>query len=202
MQGLLAAAFALLLGTALSWGSAGAGVPLPRYCIIDRVGVGDNLGAAVGGSPGGFNVTVRDLNDAPLLGTDVTLDFSGCDVRVYTVQETGTTVDASTRTASRTAPTGTARFALRSGGFANANTVLVTASGVVIGHIAWRSTDIDAQDGRTGLGDVTYFSARYLGAAAAPECNFDRSPTNVPGLGDFTVLSAEYLSGASGAYAW
>src|SRR5205823_5171001 len=127
-------------------------------------GVGDNLGRAVGGTPAGFNVTVRDLNDAPVLYSDVTLDFSASAVRVYTAQSAGTTVDAVMHTVTRTAVTGSTTFALRTGRSANASTVEVTSSGVVLGHVQWRSTDIDGLDGKTGVGDVTYFASKYLGA--------------------------------------
>jgi len=181
---------------------ASAGVPDPRFSTIDPIGVGDNTGTAVGGSPAGFDVAVKDVNNAPVLGATVTLNFSASGLKGYAVQNAGTTVNAGAQTLSRVATTGSTNFAAKTGKFNNSNTVEVSANGVVLGNVKWRSTDIDGLGGITGLGDFTYFSGKYLGAVTAPEVNFDLTVSDVPGLGDFTIFSSEYLAAASGAYAW
>jgi len=195
-------ALTIAAGLAFVATAASAGVPDPRFSVIDAVGVGDNTGTAVGGAPAGFDVAVKDVNNAPVLGATVTLNFSASGVRGYSVQNAGTTVNAGAQTLSRVATTGSTNFASKTAKFNNANTVEVSANGVVLGNVKWRSTDIDGLGGITGLGDFTYFSGKYLSAVAAPEVNFDLTVSDIPGLGDFTIFSGEYLAAATGAYAW
>jgi hypothetical protein len=164
--------------------------------------VGDNTGTAVGGSPAGFDVTVRSIGDAPVLGVTVMLVFAGSGVRAYSVQNAGTTVDVADQWLLKVAPSGSTNIAARTGGFNNSNGVQVSGNGVVLGVLNWRSTDIDGLDGKTGLGDLAYFASRYLGMMPAPECNFDLSTSDVPDLADLRILASEYLSGVSGTYAW
>jgi len=195
-------ALTLASGLAFFATVASAGVPDPRFSTIDPIGVGDNTGIARGGSPAGFDVAVKDVNNAPVLGATVTLNFSASAVKGYSAQNAGTTVNAGARTLSRVATSGSTNFAAKTGKFTNTNTVEVSANGVVLGDVKWRSTDIDGLGGLTGLGDFAYFSGKYLPAISAPECNFDLTVSDIPGLGDFTIFSAEYLAAASGAYAW
>ncbi len=202
MTGMVRKALTIAAGLAFFATVASAGVPDPRFSVIDPIGVGDNTGVARGGSPAGFDVAVKDVNNAPVLGATVTLNFSASGVKGYSVQNAGTTVNAGAQTLSRVATTGSTNFAARTGKFTNSNTVEVSANGVVLGDVKWRSTDIDGVGGVTGLGDFTYFSVKYLGAVAAPEVNFDLSVSDVPGLGDFTIFSTEYLAAVSGTYAW
>jgi len=195
-------ALTIAAGLAVVATVASAGVPDPRNSVIDPVGVGDNTGTAIGGAPAGFDVAVKDVNNAPVLGATVTLNFSASGLKGYASQNAGTTVNAVAKTLSRVATTGSTNFASKTGKFNNSNTVEVSANGVVLGNVKWRSTDIDGLGGITGLGDFTYFSGKYLGAVNAPEVNFDLTVSDVPGLGDFTIFSSEYLAAASGAYAW
>jgi len=190
---------ATLLGSATA---ALATVPDPRFSVLDAIGVGDNTGTAVGGAPAGFDVSVRDASNVPVPNSVVVLDFSSSSVRAYTTQNSGTTLDASARTLTRIAPNGATNFAVRSGGFSNARVVHVSGNGMFLADVPWRSTDVDALDGRTGLSDFTYFASRFLTQSAAPELNFDLSSSDVPGLGDFTIFSSEYLSGPTETYAW
>jgi hypothetical protein len=182
---------------------ASAGVPDPRFSTLDPIGVGDNTGTARGGSPVGFDVAVRDVNNAPVLGATVTLNYSASGVKGYVSQNAGTTVNAAAQSLSRVATTGSTNFAAKTGKFTNSATVEVSANGVVLGNAKWRSTDIDGLDGKTALGDFNYFAAKFLAAASAPEVNFDLSVSDVPGLGDFNIFSAEFLAGlAVMTYAW
>jgi len=170
--------------------------------VVEPIGVGDNSGTPVGGSPAGYDVSIRDVNNAPVPNSVIVLDFSSSNVRAYSTQNAGTTVDATARTLTRIAPTGSTNFAVRCGGFANTNAVHVFGNGMFIADVRWRSTDIDALDGRTGLSDFAYFSSRFLTFATAPEVNFDLTQSDVPSLGDFTIFSAEFLNGPTGTYAW
>jgi hypothetical protein len=180
---------------------ASAGVPDPRFSTFDPIGVGDNTGAAIGGAPAGFDVSVRDVNNIAVNGATVVLNFSASGVKGYVSQNAGTTVNAVAQTLSRVATLGSTNFAAKTGKFTNANTVEVSASGVVLGNVKWRSTDIDGADGRTFLGDFAYFAARY-NTVPAPECNFDLSVSDTPVLGDFAIFATEYGATAVAPYAW
>jgi hypothetical protein len=190
---------ATFLGAATA---ASAGLPDPRFSVIDPIGVGDNTGTAVGGAPAGYDVTIRDVNNNPVPNAVIVLDFTNSHVRAYSTQNAGTTLDATAHTLTRIAPTGATNFAVRSGGFDNTNVVHVFGNGELEGDVKWRSTDIDALDGRTGLTDFAYFASRFITLATAPEVNFDLSQSDVPGLGDFAIFSREYLSGVTDTYAW
>ena len=194
-------ALALTAGGMFVASAAVAGTP-SFFSTFDAVGVGTNSGAAIGGSPAGFDVTVKDGNDQLIPGAVVSLDFAGSGVRAYAVQNPGTTVNAAAQALTRVAVTGTVNFAARTGGFTNTKAVQVAADGVVLGFVKWRSTDIDAVDGKTGLSDLSYLADRYLLGATAPECNLDLSFDDVTHLSDLTLEAAEYLSSVSGTYAW
>jgi hypothetical protein len=132
----------------------------------------------------------------------VTLNFSASGVKGYSSQAVGTTINAPAQTLTRTAVTGSTNFAVKSGKFTNSNTVEVSANGVVLGDVKWRSTDILGQGTTNTLGNFSYFAQRYILLSTAPELNYDLSGTDVPGLGDFSIFSSEYLSLASGSFAW
>jgi hypothetical protein len=191
----LVASLMLLAGSAAS-------VPDPRYSSCDAVGVGNSSGRSPGGSSLGFRIVLRDVSANPIATGWAGLSFSGSGVRVYSAQNSGVTVDVVNQAVSERFTTGAAYFALRTGGYTNTSTVEAIGDGVDVGLARWRSTDIDALDGKTGLGDLAYFSSRFLGRVPAPECNFDRSASDVPDLVDLEIFTAEYLSGASGSYAW
>jgi len=200
MTGMVRKALTMAAGLTVVASLASAGVPDPRFSVIDPIGVGDNTGAAVGGSPAGFDVAVKDVNNAPVLGATVTLNFSASGVRGYTTQNAGTTVNAGAQTLSRVATTGSTNFAAKTGKFNNSNAIEVSANGVVLGNVKWRSTDIDGTDAATGLGDFAIFASKF-GAVSSPECNFNLSVSDVPDLGDFAIFSGQFGSPA-GAYAW
>jgi hypothetical protein len=106
---LIAAGFAVVASV------ASAGVPDPRFSTIDAVVVGNASGTAVGGSPVGFDVTVRDVSNAPLAGVTVTLAFSTAGMKVFSTQNAGTTVNCPAKSISRvTNGSGQVNFASRS----------------------------------------------------------------------------------------
>jgi hypothetical protein len=142
---------------------ASAGVPDPRFSTLDAVVVGDVSGNAIGGSPAGFDVTVRDVNNAPLSGRTVTLNFAASGMKVISTQNAGTTVNCAAKSISRvTNGSGAVNFAARVAKFNNSNTVEVSADGVVLGNVKGRSTDIDGIDAKTGLGDLALLSGNLL----------------------------------------
>jgi hypothetical protein len=190
---LIAAGFAVVASV------ASAGVPDPRFSTIDAVVVGNTSGTAVGGAPAGFDVTVRDVSNAPLAGVTVTLNFSTAAMKVFSTQNAGTTVNCPAKSISRvTNGAGAVNFASRVAKFNNANTVEVAANGVVLGNVKGRSTDIDGTDGKTGLGDFVLFSGNFLSVPAAQETDFDLNGNT--GLGDFVVFSSEFLTGPTLTY--
>ena len=183
--------------------SAAVFVPDPNMSVVDAVGVGDVLGVAQGPAPRGFDVEVNDSRGAPNLGAMVTLDFSQTSVRAFLAQNAGTMVNAAARTLSRVATTGRTNFAARTGGFDNSGLVRVSADGILLRIVPWRSLDFDATDQRVSLSDLVYLVRRYLAGTVAPECNFVASASDAPDLADLSMLADGYLaSGIGGAYAW
>jgi hypothetical protein len=190
---LIAAGFAVVASV------ASAGVPDPRFSTIDNVVVGNASGTAMGGAPAGFDVTVRDVSNAPLAGVTVSLAFSTAGMKVFSTQNAGTTVNCPAKSISRvTNGAGQVNFAARVAKFNNANTVEVSANGVVLGNVRGRSTDIDGIDGRTGLGDFATFSNNLLTAPAAQETDYDLNGTT--GLNDLALFSNELLTGPTLTY--
>ena len=172
------------------------GVPDPRFSFCDPVVVANSSGTPIGGTPPsapGFDVTVKDVNNAPMPGSIVKIDYSATTFRLSSVQTPGTTLDCAARRVSRvTNIAGVANFAVRGGGWANSNTVSVLIKDETeIILVKARSTDLDGLDGRTALGDLALFSANFLTNQAAQETDFDVNGTT--GLGDFTILIAEFL---------
>jgi hypothetical protein len=186
-------------GLALVASVASAGVPDNRFSTSDAVVVGNASGTAIGGSPAGFDVVVKDVNSAPLAGRTVTLDFSATPMKVYNAQNAGTTINCAAKTISRvTNASGAVNFASRVGKFDNGNNVDVIADGVPLFVVKGRSTDIDGTDGTTGLGDFAIFGNNFLNNALAQETDFDLSGGTA--LGDFAIFGAQFLSGAVGTY--
>ena len=185
----------LAAGPALSHGE-----PDNRFSTCDLVLVGNGSGAPIGGAPAGFDVNVRSVNNAPMPGAMVTLDFSATTIRLGSVQAPGTTIDCAARTLSRlTNAAGTVNFAARLGGFDNANAVLVIIpDGGPPLQVKARSMDIDGLDGRTGLSDLSLFSANFLNNPAAQETDFDLNGTT--GLGDHLLFAAEFLDPVAMSY--
>ena len=125
------------------------GVPSPQNSTTDRVVVGNASGTPMGGSPAGYDVIVRDINNAPVPGAIVTLDFSATGIRLYRTQSAGTTINCLARTISRVSNgVGAVNFAARIGRFDNTNSVEVSANGVTLAFVPGRSTDIDGAGGR------------------------------------------------------
>jgi hypothetical protein len=190
---LIAAGFAVVASV------ASAGVPDPRFSTIDNVVVGNASGTAMGGAPAGFDVTVRDVSNAPLAGVTVSLAFSTAGMKVFSTQNAGTTVNCPAKSISRvTNGAGQVNFAARVAKFNNANTVEVSANGVVLGNVRGRSTDIDGTDGRTGLGDFSLFSANLLTNPGAQETDYDLNGST--GLNDLALFSGELLTGPTLTY--
>ena len=199
MTGMVRKALTIAAGLAVVASVASAGVPDPRFSTVDLVVVGNASGNAIGGSPAGFDVTVRDVNNAPLAGRTVTLDFSATPMKVFTVQNAGTTVNCPAKTISRvTNVSGAVNFASRVAKFDNTNGVEVAADGVVLATVRGRSTDIDGTDGTTGLGDFAIFGNNFLNNTAAQETDYDQGGNT--GLGDFAIFGSEFLNGATGSY--
>ena len=199
MTGMVRKALTIAAGFAVVASVASAGVPDPRFSTVDAVVVGTNSGVLTQ-QPGdptnpGFDVVVRDVNNAPLSGRTVTLNYSASGMKVYSTQDAGTTVNCGAKSISRvTNGSGVATFGARTGKFNNANTVEVSADGVVLANVKGRSTDIDGlPEGKTGLNDLSLFSVSYLGAGAT-ETDYDVTGTG-NGLGDLSTFANEYLLG-------
>jgi len=189
MTGMVRKALTIAAGFAVVASVASAGVPDPRFSSAEPIVVGDLSGNPIAG---GYDVVVRDVNNAPLAGRTVSLDFSATPMRVCNVQNAGTTFNCTAKTISRvTNASGAVNFAARIAKFDNSNNVEVAADGVVLATIKGRSVDIDgagASSGAVSLGDFVIFSANFN--TAAQETDFDQNGST--GLGDFVIFSAEF----------
>jgi hypothetical protein len=192
-------ALTIAAGFAVVASVASAGIPDPRFSTVEGSVVGDVSGNAIGAVPAGFDVTVRDINSAPLSGVVVTLDFSATPMKVYNTQNAGTTVNCAAKTISRvTNGSGQVNFASRVAKFDNSTGVEVAAAGVVLANVRGRSTDIDGNDGTTGLGDFAVFGNNFQNNPAAIETDFDQNGST--GLGDFAIFGAEFQTFINGTY--
>jgi len=179
----------------------------PRFSQISPVVVGSASGLpeAMANGPElsgqqGFVVLVRDVNNAPVYGRAVVLNFAGTGVRLYAEQDSGCVADCVAQTLTASSDRGSIVLHPRFGGSVNLAMVEVTAGGVILGTVPARSTDMDAQGGSTGLGDFTLFAPLFLAATTShPEADFDASGGPI-GLADFTIFAREYESGAHGSY--
>jgi len=171
---------------------AEATTPDPRYSTCDAVVVGNASGEAIGQAPAGYDVQIRDVNNTPVPGRVVTLDFSGSSVRLYAAQPAGITLDCAGRRLSMvTDANGKVNFRPQIAGYDNSSAVVVWNGIEELRRVTGRSTDLDAVDGTTGLGDLALFSANFFGNTGAQETDFDAS--GATGLADFQILAAEFL---------
>jgi len=213
MTGLVRKALTVAAGLAVVASVASANVPSPQQSSVEPVIVGNasGNGLGAGGSIGtqavpGFEVVVRDVNNALLNGKNVVVDFSATTIRMIGsdgLQPDGSTLNCNAKTVSKvTPPSGTVVFMPRIGGYSNTNLVEVSADGVVLALVKARSTDIDGSglNGSTGLNDFTLFSEAFAAVLPAPQVNFDLSGSDVPDLSDFTIFSTEFATAASSPY--
>lgn len=207
MTGMIRKALLIAAGLAVVASVASAGVPDAAFSSVGQVAVGTNRGVLtdepsdVNGP--GFNVTVRDVTNAPLNGVLVTLNYGTSGMKLYTPQNAGTTLGVSGCTMSRTTDiAGKVVFGPRTAKFNNGAVIEVSANGVVIGHVPGRSTDIDANTGppnglSTSLTDLGIFSVAYLLNPATVETDYNNTidAGGRTGLGDLSIFSGEYLLG-------
>lgn len=191
--------FTLLLALACPAAAGATGVPDPRFTIVDPVLVGSPLGIAVpqaNGTPG-FDLWARDINNAPLAGALVEIDFTFSGLTLYATQNPGTTVNcAAHRISQLTDAQGHVVFAAQFGSWQNANVVPVTVDGVMIAQVPGRSPDYD-EDGRVAIFDLSIFSQDFLSPDLSPRSDFDVSGET--GLGDLAIFSQHYLAPAGPA---
>jgi hypothetical protein len=195
--------FTLAAGLVLMTGAvAQAAVPNPPHCTVMTVVVASSSGITFPTADPfdqvGFQVTVRDINNAPIFGSTVTLDYSAAaGTRIYSGSPGGT-VNCALHSVSRTTDSsGYVKFGVQAGGFNNANVVTVSADGVILANVRARSTDIDALGGRTDVNDLNLFRLKLF-AGAPPEIDYDIS--GVSDVGDLNLFRQDLFSGAVGAY--
>ncbi len=185
-----------------------AKVPDPRNSVVEPVLVGNMSGQAMAsrgdpattGAPG-FLVVLRDVNNSPIMGYDIDVDFSGTSVRLSATQSPGTTLDCARRVLSKTSDLdGRAVFTPCFGGSADGHVVLVSVVGVGLAEVPARSTDLDGVDGMTGLGDLGRFSIAFTGEPGShPEADFDASGGPI-GLMDLLIFAQEFGLGVRAGY--
>jgi len=207
MTGMIRKALLIAVGFAVVASVASAGVPDPAFSTVGTVAVGTNRGVLtdepndVNGP--GFNVTVRDVTNAPLNGVLVTLNYGVSGMKLYTPQNAGTTLGVSGCTISRTTDiAGKVVFGPRSAKFTNVANIEVSANGVVLGQVRGRSTYIDAVVSpstglSTSLSDLGIFSIAYLQVPSTVQTDYNNTldAGGQTGLGDLSIFSGEYLLG-------
>jgi hypothetical protein len=157
--------FALLATSLLA--TVASAEPDPRFSTIDAVAVGSPLGVAIGGSPAGYDVTMRDVSNAPRPGVIVELRLGAAGLKLYADQAAGTTIDCLAGTLSRvTDAQGQVKFVPRFGGWVDNNAIEVFGGGDSLGFVKGRSPDYD-KDGKVGLSDLVTFSNDFLTNPAA-----------------------------------
>ena len=190
MTGMVRKALTIAAGLAVVASVASAGVPDNRFSTSDAVVVGNASGTAIGGAPAGFDVVVKDVNNAPLAGRTVTLDFSATPMKVFNAQNAGTTLNCAAKTISRvTNASGAVNFASRVAQVRQREQrrrhrrrrSALRREGSLDGHRRY-STAAPASV------TSSIFSANFLAAPAAQETDFDLNGTT--GLGDFSVFSS------------
>jgi len=143
---------AALLALAWPLGANAQGVPNPGFTVVDPLLVGSPLGIAitqVGGMPG-FDVYAKDVNNAPLVGAVVEIDFTFSGLTLYATQNAGATIDCATHCISRvTDAQGHVMFAAQFARWQNNNAVPVLLNDVEVAQVKGRSPDYD-EDGRVG----------------------------------------------------
>jgi hypothetical protein len=165
--------------------------PDPRFSTVDAVVVGSPLGVPIGGSPAGYDVTMRDNSNAPRPGVVVALRFPAGSFRLYADQQAGTTIDCAQATISRiTDGQGRVNFAAKFGGWNDANSVEVVGDGVSLAFVKGRSPDYDG-DGRVALSDLVTFSSDFLTNPSAQRSDFDLNGST--GLGDLVLFVDQFL---------
>jgi hypothetical protein len=207
MTGLVRKALTLAAGLTVVASVAIAGVPDPRNSVVEQTGnpiVGNASGnvysTSIPGDIPGFEVTVRDVNSAPLANRTVALDFSATTVKVYSAQNAGTTVNCPAKTISKlTNVSGVAIFGARVGSFVNTNGVEVSADGVVLANVKSRSTDIDGSGATTNAADLNLFRVQLFApqpAAAQTDYTIDTLTNSA----DLNIFRSELFTAVVGAY--
>ena len=195
-----------LLCLVLTSSAAGAvaGVPDPLNSSVEPILVGGSSGNLLPGlGAPGFQVIVRDINNNPIVGVNVVLEFhpAGAAIRLQTSQNSGTTVACGQGDAllKATNTMGEATFGPRFGGFVNESVVVVSAEGILLGLVPARSTDINALGGTTDLADLNLFRAQFFATQpAAPQTDYTGDGNT--GLSDLNTFRLEFFSLATGAY--
>ncbi len=202
-------AFACALAISLAPSLADAAVPSPPFCVFDPVIVGGSsnipivVGGACGPLPAGYRVIVRDINNMPIAGSSVTLDFSATNIRLHFPSLDGSTIDCPQKRVSKlTNGAGVVTFFPTFGGSEDGLNVRISADGVILGAVPARSTDTDAVGGDTGLADLVVFSNHFLNLIPAARLNFDNCPpgNQIPALSDYTIFSTQFQSGSVRPY--
>jgi len=204
MTGLVRKALAVAAGLTVVASVAMAAVPDPLKSSVETPMVGGssgNLLIGIGGA--GYEVTVRDVNNTPIVGASVVLDFSSAlAVKLYTnTPQNGATINCANNTVTKStgaSPAGLVVFGLRDGGFINSASVQVSANGVVLANVPSRTTDIDGVGTTTNAADLNLFRVQLFAAQpAAPQTDYT-GDTNTNSA-DLNIFRGELFSGAVGA---
>lgn len=205
------AALALALVNAGAASPAQAKIPDPRFCTLPTLVLGSTSGAplpscsALPSGPAtrttGCRLVLRDINNAPLRGEVVTLDFSATPIRLLADDSPGVTVDCVARTLRGvTDAQGVVVFHPRFCGDSAGGAVQIQADGFVLDEVPARSTDVDG-DGTAGIADFARVGRNFLQGTLDPATDFDPCSAGSEGrttLADFAIFAAELLRDVRG----
>src|SRR5262249_32233633 len=145
-------------------------LPRPENCTVEPVIVGDSNGMQIGD---GYRVIVRDSQNRPIEGTQVSVNFQQ---GVFPYQQQffpGAGVDCAAIILSQVSDVnGVATFIPRIGGSNLFPVMAVKGDGVFLAQISGRSTDLDAS-GATDAFDFNHFRINFLTNPSAPETDYN-----------------------------
>ena len=178
-----------------------AALPSPPNCSVEPILVGGNTGNLLPGPGGpGFQVVVRDMFNLPIGGVTVDIQVPSAALRLYRTQAPGTMVFCGQHFLRKTTnPLGEATFAPCIGGFDNSNAASIFADGILLAIVPVRSTDINASQANTDLGDLNLFRVQfYAPQPAAPQTDY--TGDGVTGLADLNIFRGEFVALMPGNY--
>ena len=196
----------VLAALVLASAPARASVPDPRFSTTEPTIVAswNNVGAPAGGTcftgTPTYDVTVRDVSNAPIAGSHVKVLFNaGSGIHPYSDPGPGVTVNCVDHSFNLvTDAQGRVSFVPHFGGNGEPFTTgTVYADGVVLTGLRVRSPDYDA-DGDVDVADWTTFVGDYLDTQNYhARSDFDQCATS--NLPDFVFFVSQYLASGAGS---
>jgi hypothetical protein len=197
---------ALAAAASLFASSAHAADPYPQNCTVDHVIISswNEQGAPSGigpcaGTPG-FDVVVRDINNAPVPNATIKIQFTltGTAIKPYRSQSGQVFVQCNDRSINVvTDANGHATIVPHFGRWTESPVVPVYANGFLLQYVEARSPDYNC-NGSVELADLVEFVNDLKDTSTPhPRSDFDDCPGVT--LGDFSFFAAQLLASQAGS---